>query len=71
MGLFPDTADRLLKQAKEEAGEQNGSAQHGPPRFAHLKDVTLFLPGASPVSLPFWRGRLSSVSGWTLGKLGV
>ncbi|MFC5202471.1 hypothetical protein [Streptomyces kaempferi] len=70
MGLFPDTVDHLLEQAQEDASGHGASAQHGP-RFVHLKDVTLFVPGASPVTLPFWRGRLSSVAGWTLGKLGV
>ncbi|MER6539673.1 hypothetical protein ABT215_39015 [Streptomyces sp900105755] len=70
MGLFPDTADRLFRQAREDAGTEDGSERHGP-RFVHLKDVTLFVPGVSPVGLPFWRGRLSEVSGWTIGKLGV
>ncbi len=32
----------------------------------HLRDVTLN-PGSNSIRLPFWRGRLASVDGWTLG----
>ncbi|MET9124056.1 hypothetical protein [Streptomyces sp. NPDC004528] len=75
MGLFPDTVDHLLDQAKRDAGAGDAGGQAGAaaeaPRFVHLKDVTLFAPGARPIGLPFWRGSLASVSGWTLGKLGV
>ncbi|MER6462839.1 hypothetical protein AB0D30_07945 [Streptomyces sp. NPDC048409] len=70
MGLFPDTVDRMLEQVREEVGGHDEAAAEVP-RFVHLKDTTLFVPGATPITLPFWRGRLDAVTGWTLGKLGV
>lgn len=35
-------------------------------QFVHLTGVTIHL-GTKTVSAPFWRGRLSQVSGWTVG----
>jgi hypothetical protein len=38
--------------------------------YIHLRDATVFAPGAQPtLAKTLWRGRLSHVSGWSLGQL--
>lgn len=38
--------------------------------YVHLKDVTILGAGPEPVRSPFWRVRLSDVSGWDFGSVG-
>ncbi|MGC4948092.1 hypothetical protein ACLQ2N_18090 [Streptomyces sp. DT224] len=59
---FPETVDQGIKEAQAD--------EDAPflPRWIHLRDAALVCGGAAPLRLPLWRGRLSDVSGWTLGR---
>ncbi|WP_406095745.1 hypothetical protein [Streptomyces sp. NBC_01013] len=59
---FPETVDQGIK----ELGAAEGAQQL--PRWIHLRDATLLFGGMAPLRLPLWRGRLSDVSGWALGR---
>ncbi|MCX0244485.1 hypothetical protein [Streptomyces drozdowiczii] len=59
---FPETVDQGIKEAQ--ADEDTVSL----PRWIHLRDATLVCGGVAPLRLPLWRGRLSDVSGWALGR---
>lgn len=43
-------------------------------QLVHLKDVIIFA-GSSPIAVPsdvfYWRGKVSEVTGWTLGRLSI
>ncbi|WDT92106.1 hypothetical protein H0E86_15305 [Streptomyces sp. SCSIO-PteL053] len=62
---FPETVDQGVRELRAEEDE---TAAARLPRWIHLRDVTLVSGAAAPVSLPLWRGRLSDVSGWALGR---
>ncbi|MEU2739391.1 hypothetical protein ABZ656_29490 [Streptomyces sp. NPDC007095] len=66
-GTFPDAVDSASAKVQEAEGSEQSEGD-GLPRFIHLKNVTLLAPTDSPIALPFWRGRLDSVSGWSNGK---
>jgi hypothetical protein len=51
---------RTVQNAVDDAGPD------GLHDFAHLIDVT-FLSAPGPPTSPLWRGRVSDVSGWSLG----
>ncbi|MEU1466634.1 hypothetical protein ABZ434_00180 [Streptomyces sp. NPDC005761] len=59
---YPETVDQGIKElhADEDARRL--------PRWIHLRDATLVLGGGASLRLPLWRGRLSDVSGWALGR---
>lgn len=59
---FPETVDQGIKEAQ--ADEDTGFL----PRWVHLRDAVLVCGGTAPLRLPLWRGRLSDVSGWALGR---
>ena len=59
---FPETVDQGIKELRTDEDTQLL------PRWIHLRDATLLLGGAAPLRLPLWRGRLSDVSGWALGR---
>ncbi|MGW6208327.1 hypothetical protein ACWF9B_32375 [Streptomyces sp. NPDC055089] len=59
---FPETVDQGIKELS--AGEDTRRL----PRWIHLRDATLMVGGGAPLRLPLWRGRLSDVSGWALGR---
>ncbi|WP_030594612.1 hypothetical protein [Streptomyces anulatus] len=61
---FPETVDRGVRELRADEDAEAGRL----PRWIHLRDVTLVVGALSPVSLPLWRGRLSDVSGWALGR---
>jgi hypothetical protein len=69
MGLFPDTVDRLIEEVRSEDGA-SGDSDDSNPHFVHLKDAVVFV-GKDRINLRFWRGRLDSVVGWSLGKVDV
>ncbi|MEU1365884.1 hypothetical protein ABZ454_07085 [Streptomyces sp. NPDC005803] len=58
---FPETVDQGIR----ELGAADGAQL---PRWIHLRDATLLFGGTAPLRLPLWRGRLSDVSGWALGR---
>lgn len=40
-----------------------------PPRCVHLRDARVIAPnGQRGLELPWWRGRIGAVSGWTMGS---
>ena len=64
--------DESLKQEMEEIDKE---AKERPYNFIHLKNTKFFIPGQPPV--PFeqqdtlWRGKLSCVDGFVMGKLEI
>lgn len=62
---FPETVDQGVRELR---AEEDASGTARLPRWIHLRDVTLVSGAMTPVSLPLWRGRLSDVSGWALGR---
>ncbi|MET7642408.1 hypothetical protein ABZS83_01875 [Streptomyces sp. NPDC005426] len=58
---FPETVDQGISELGAAEGAQL-------PRWIHLRDATLLFGGTAPLRLPLWRGRLSDVSGWALGR---
>ena len=40
------------------------------PQYISMVDVTILGAGPAPITTPAWRGRLSQISGWTLGSPG-
>jgi hypothetical protein len=63
---FPAAIDRAVDDLFEESGEER-PADSGLPYFVHLRNVTMYVPGANQIGLPLWRGRLEAVTGWALG----
>ncbi|MFJ8249970.1 MULTISPECIES: hypothetical protein [unclassified Streptomyces] len=61
---FPETVDQGVRELRADEDAETARL----PRWIHLRDVTLVVGAMSPVSLPLWRGRLSDVSGWALGR---
>ncbi|MFJ2091948.1 hypothetical protein ACIOEW_22160 [Streptomyces sp. NPDC087901] len=59
---FPETVDQGIKELR---ADENARRL---PRWIHLRDATLMFGGGAPLRLPLWRGRLSDVSGWALGR---
>ncbi|MDF6017216.1 hypothetical protein [Streptomyces sp. JH34] len=59
---FPETVDQGIR----ELGGGTGTSQL--PRWIHLRDATMVFGGTGSLRLPLWRGRLSDVSGWALGR---
>ncbi|MEU8628330.1 hypothetical protein [Streptomyces sp. NPDC048669] len=59
---FPETVDQSIKELRD------GEDAQQLPRWIHLRDATLVFGGAAPLRLPLWRGRLSDISGWALGR---
>ncbi|MER5275985.1 hypothetical protein ABT025_09515 [Streptomyces sp. NPDC002809] len=59
---FPETVDQGIKELRADEDTRRL------PRWIHLRDATLMFGGGAPLRLPLWRGRLSDVSGWALGR---
>jgi hypothetical protein len=83
-GLFKGVTESLVRardehRAAREATErlaeryQRLVAQADRTNYIHLRDARVVAAGASslPVAGMHWRGRLSEVSGWSFGHLGV
>ncbi|MFF3174435.1 hypothetical protein ACFVQ0_17660 [Streptomyces sp. NPDC057900] len=62
IAAFPETVDQGIQELR--GGEDSRQL----PRWIHLRDATLVFGGTAPLRLPLWRGRLSDVSGWALGR---
>lgn len=67
-----------LRQAISSQGEIYNAAETDeeipPPEFIHLEDARFFSPGGNSIPTEngtLWRGKISSVSGFTLGSLSV
>ncbi|WP_328581020.1 hypothetical protein [Streptomyces sp. NBC_00370] len=63
LARFPETVDQAVDELRGDDGSQHL------PRWIHLRNVTVTTGGVSPdVEVPVWRGRLSDVAGWALGR---
>lgn len=61
--------ERFPQQVDEAVADKHGGP--GPqrlPQWIHLRDATDFAGGGGSVVMPLWRGRLTDVSGWSLGR---
>lgn len=66
--LSPTESAALAAKTKTRSTKEPEDSPHD---YIMLKDVKIAGVGQSPIiSLPVWRGRLSTISGWTLGELG-
>jgi hypothetical protein len=71
-GELAGTIGRSLQRALERADLEDPISDEVPYRFLHLKDAFLVSgDGLMPTSGrgALWRGRISQVSGWSLGNL--
>ena len=48
--------------------KQGGPGPQRLPQWIHLRDATGVVGGGGAAVMPLWRGRLTDVSGWSLGK---
>lgn len=74
-GSVPQTTGSVVGEIVQRAVQVPKQASDGEGRYGyiHLRDARIM---AGPASLPttggmLWRGRLSEVSGWSIGTLGV
>ncbi|WP_235882196.1 hypothetical protein [Streptomyces apricus] len=59
---FPEQVDQAV------AEKQGRPAPQRLPQWIHLRGATAVFGSGGPVVMPLWRGRLTDVSGWSLGK---
>ncbi|MFS8197950.1 hypothetical protein ACLVWQ_04605 [Streptomyces sp. CWNU-52B] len=59
---FPEQVDEVVSD------KQGRQAPQRLPQWIHLRDATSVVGPGDPVVMPLWRGRLTDVSGWSLGK---
>lgn len=63
---FLETIDTAFKMLREEEGLPEPE-DDGLRNFVHLKDAVVLAPGTDGLRTPLWRGRLDSITGWSLG----
>ena len=63
---YVEEGRRIYKKSEGDAAARN-------PAFVHLKDAQYFSPGTEPIPQEglLWRGRLTKVSGFTLGRFSI
>ena len=64
---------QLLERFPQQVDEAVVDKQGGPgprrlPQWIHLRDATGVAAGGGSAVMPLWRGRLTDVSGWSLGR---
>ena len=59
---FPQQVDQAV------VDKQGRRAPQRLPQWIHLRDATGVTGGGGSAVMPLWRGRLTDVSGWSLGK---
>jgi hypothetical protein len=73
-GVMRDKIKNAIN-SDESLKEEIQKAPIGKEAFIHLRDARFFLPGQKPVpgvgDGVLWRGRMDSVEGFFLGKLGI
>lgn len=62
---------RTLPPSLDQTAEQREIVESLQRRFIHLRDATATLGNSAPVKLGLWRGRISEVAGWSLGRFEV
>lgn len=71
---FPDAAESI-KETFSKCGEVyrvEDAGKEPRPEFIHLKNAQFFIPAARPIPTDhgvWWRGRISEVAGFVLGRL--
>ncbi|MEU6135855.1 hypothetical protein [Nocardioides sp. NPDC047086] len=64
-----DVNAALARLFEDLGGDAEDETEPPPPRHIHLRDARLIAPnGGLGPSSPWWRGRISAVSGWTMGS---
>ncbi|MGW3644567.1 hypothetical protein [Streptomyces sp. NPDC000878] len=61
---FPQLVDQAV------VDKRGHEAPQRLPQWIHVRDATGVTGNGRPVLMPLWRGRLTDVSGWSLGKPG-
>lgn len=56
---------------KKDVEEPGPRARPGDRHYINLQRVTISRGRNDEINMPFWRGRLSEVTGWSLGRWGV
>jgi hypothetical protein len=59
---FPEQVDEAV------ADKQGHQVPQRLPQWIYLRDATGIAGTSVPVVMPLWRGRLTDVSGWSLGR---
>jgi hypothetical protein len=62
--------DSSAEEYREQAELDRSRNEPPPVIYIHLRDAAVWAPGGEPLPRMLWRGRLSHVSGWSLGALG-
>ncbi len=63
--IYPEISSQKSNEAKEEQ-------LPGKPAFIHLKNVDIWTDSnSSPIPVEYWRGKLTSVDGWYIGRMSV
>ncbi len=60
--------ERFPQQVDEAVADKQGRTPQRLPQWIHLRDATGVAGGSGSAVMPLWRGRLTDVSGWSLGK---
>lgn len=64
-------ANRDAELDGNRTAEDDEAGHHEPPNYIHLRDAVVWAPGVEPtLAKTLWRGRLSHVSAWSLGRFG-
>lgn len=62
------TSDAVAAQsAGDELTDEQRTALGTRTAYIHLRNARLLVPASAPQGAPYWRGRLSDVSGWSVG----
>ncbi|MFJ5265231.1 hypothetical protein ACIQAC_32675 [Streptomyces sp. NPDC088387] len=67
-GPGADLLERFPEQVDEVVADKQGAVAQRLPQWIHLRDATAPATPGRPVVMPLWRGRLTDVSGWSLGR---
>lgn len=62
LARFPQQVDEVVEDRQGKAVPQRL------PQWIHLREATAVTGGGGSVVMPLWRGRLTDVTGWSLGK---
>jgi hypothetical protein len=60
--------ERFPEQVDQVVAEKQGHIAQRLPQWIHLSDAVTVTGAGKQVLMPLWRGRLTDVSGWSLGK---
>ena len=55
----------------ERTPEQDQLYERFERNFIHLRDVAAIMAGGVTLNVPYWRGRLSEIAGWCIGRAAI